>query len=158
MAKIIQIERKQVTTSFGEKEKFNVTIEQDGKQIKADSFIGRWNANWAIGDEIDIKKEQWKQRDYNGRTYWSIMAPPESRSGFGNNSQEVADLKIKVNNLSSIINEFVEDYGVLLEELKRERASKVKPEETDDDSILDEIPVVSRENNDDEIKIEDVPF
>ena len=77
---IKQLNKKQVTTKYGEKEKWNVLAE-DGKWY--DAWMGKWNADWKEGDTINVPVERIKSREYNGKTYYSIEAPPEARFNGG---------------------------------------------------------------------------
>jgi len=82
MMTIKSISRKQIETKFGPKEKLGIQfVERPG--VWVDSWVGAWNQNWKIGDQIEVKKDQWKSREYQGKTYWTLSAPPEAR-GFIN--------------------------------------------------------------------------
>ena len=48
-----------------------------------DSFIGKWNRNWKVGDKINIEDDQWqkpKEEKYN----WLIKAPESAKQSGGN--------------------------------------------------------------------------
>lgn len=75
---IKKLSLKQVKTKFGDKEKYLIT-DENGKLY--DCWIGNWNKDWKEGMEIPIKPEQIKSREWEGKTYWSIQAPPEARMG-----------------------------------------------------------------------------
>jgi hypothetical protein len=66
--------RKEIQTQYGPKEKLTLTFtEKPGTLI--DSFVGNWNSAWKIGDVIEIEKDQFVSREYNGKTYWNLKAP-----------------------------------------------------------------------------------
>lgn len=159
MAKIIKLSTKTVTTQYGEKEKFLVTIEQDGKKIVADSFCGKWNNDWREGLELEIKANQWKKREYNGKTYWSIMAPPEAKGGFVN-PQEIYQMKAMLESHETLINSLVPlvKYIPMLQALEaKSQEAGIAPATP---TSTEEIPVVEEGFPEEEggVILEDVPF
>jgi len=79
MLTISRISKKTVQTKdYGEKEKWGVQFKEKGNTW-FDSFIGKWNADWKVGTQIEVMKSQIKEREYNGKTYYTITAPPEAR-------------------------------------------------------------------------------
>lgn len=58
--------------------------------------MGAWNSDWRIGKQIEISKEQIKSRQYNGKTYYTIAAPPEAKMGGGVSWQAFNDLAARV--------------------------------------------------------------
>lgn len=159
MAKIAKISTVKVQTQYGEKDKYLVTIEQDGKQIQADSFVGKWNNNWVLGMEFEIKKEQWKSREYNGKTYWSIMAPPEARSGFAN-PQELAEIKTRLEAVELTV-KMMDEFLPMLQTLKEQSSAKMA--EKAQECVEEEIPIIGEgggfdQPEEDGVKLSDVPF
>jgi hypothetical protein len=75
---IKQLNKTTAKTKYGDKEKWLLNAD-DGKTY--DSFIGLWNKDWQEGQEIEVKETQITNREYNGKTYWSIQAPPEAKRG-----------------------------------------------------------------------------
>lgn len=60
---------------------------------------------------IEVSKEQLKSREYNGKTYWTIAAPPEAR-GFQIPqwvSNTITDLQNRVQALEEINTHPIED-------------------------------------------------
>lgn len=43
------------------------------------AFSGNWNANWKVGDKVEIAKENIKSREYQGKTYYDLKAPAEAK-------------------------------------------------------------------------------
>lgn len=160
MAKIAKISTVQVNTQYGQKDKYLVTVEQGGKQIQADSFVGKWNHDWVLGLEIEIKPEQWKKREYNGKTYWSIMAPPEAKGNF----VDMSGIKAQLESHEGLINslcQFMGKYEPILKALaEKAQAEGIEPVISQDEDI----PVVEEDNSNDdlggqdEVRLEDVPF
>lgn len=85
---IAQLKTKQVQTKkYGLKEKWLIT-DENGKVYE--SFIGKWNSGWKEGQTIEVKPENITSREYQGKIYYSIKAPPEARGG-GVNLELVMD-------------------------------------------------------------------
>jgi len=158
MAKIIKLSTTKINTQYGEKDKFLITVEQDGKQIQADSFCGKWNNDWREGSEIEIKQTQWKSRDYNGKKYWSIMAPPEAKGNFVN-PQEISDIKKRLEDVELTV-KMMDSYLPMLETLKQQATAKgiIEQEPSSMPENFEEAPMAPQEPADEGVRIEDVPF
>ena len=99
--KIKKLEKKAVETKYGIREVYNLRFENNPEKMVS-SFIGNWNRGWSEGNIIEIQDSQWKKREYNGKTYWSIGAPPEARqsfSGFDELKKQVEALTERVTKL-----------------------------------------------------------
>ena len=79
---IDKLTEKEVKTQYGDKKKWVLQFrEKEG--VWLDSFQGNWNKDWKLNDMVEIDKEtQIKTREYQGKTYFSVVAPPEARGGF----------------------------------------------------------------------------
>jgi len=86
------LKHKMVNTQYGEKAKWLITFEESPNQL-IDSFVGNWNKNWKIGTKIEIKPEQIQSRQWEGKTYYTLKAPPEAR--FGGVSKEAFDILVE---------------------------------------------------------------
>jgi len=162
--KITKIGMQQVNTSYGQKQKFVVTATDGQKTVTFDSWVGNWNKNWQVGDEIEATKEQWKSRDYNGKTYWSLAAPESARYG-GANPQEIQALRKEIAAVRNLVEDFITTYDPLLSQLKNERTPKNPDMPTAAPMEEDEIPTIDIDDNgnddfggQDEVRLEDVPF
>ena len=109
---IKKLSSKQLETKYGLKDKWIITDENDRM---LDAFVGNWNKDWKEGQEIDVKDSQITSREYNGKTYYSIQAPPEAKKAWGaqvdltpimNALRQIYELNsrilVKINNLSSL--------------------------------------------------------
>ncbi len=71
--RITYLDKKTIETKFGAKEKYTLKLQKDdGAEVFCDSWVSKWNQYWKVGDEIYPVKEQWKSREYNGKTYWTL--------------------------------------------------------------------------------------
>ena len=113
--KIQTITTKMASTKFGNKEKYVLT-DENGKVL--DCWKGNWNMYWKVGDEIDIKPEQIKEREWEGKKYYSIQAPLESRGGM--NVQPLIDLLKHIADNQKIIEEKIDSMSTFLFDGKKE--------------------------------------
>lgn len=74
-----------VNTKYGEKIKYIVNVNNNGKEVIADSFLGEWNKDWSVGTNLP-NDVQWKSRLYNGKKYWTILSPLKYRPLASDNS------------------------------------------------------------------------
>ena len=91
------IKKTKVTTKYGEKDKYLITLEE--KEGYFDSWVGFWNKNWAEGMRIKAEDSQFKSREYNGQTYYTIAAPPEARQNFGQNNERLDLIEERLSSL-----------------------------------------------------------
>lgn len=75
---INRIWEKEVQTKFGDKIKYSIEFKEKPR-IYIDSFVGNWNKEWKTGDVVEFSEEQLRERQYNGRKYFTLMAPPEAK-------------------------------------------------------------------------------
>lgn len=75
--KITQLTEKEVQTKYGLKKKWLVTVLKDDRtEFMFDSWQGNWNTNWEVGTDLNTSKEQWKSREWQGKTYWTLTTVP----------------------------------------------------------------------------------
>lgn len=74
---IEQLTKREVNTKYGEKEVWNIKFQ--GSDTWVSSFIGNWNSDWKVGDEIDIENDQIQKTEKGGKTYFNIKAPESAR-------------------------------------------------------------------------------
>lgn len=84
---IRKLTSKEVSTKYGIKSKWIVT---DENSKMYNSWIGSWNKDWKEGDEISIKESQITSRDWEGKTYFTIQAPPEAKKPRGGGSIDLS--------------------------------------------------------------------
>lgn len=128
---IQKLEKRDVTTKFGEKQKYVITT-TDGKMI--DSWISGWNKHWVEGDTVEFEKDQVTSREYNGKTYHTLNAPKDAQRAASAPAKADPEILTKLDSMDKKLDLLVRR-GV-----------------TEDM----ENPAVGTGN--DEIKIEDVPF
>lgn len=72
--KINRIWQKTVETKFGPKEKYSIEFVEKPK-VYIDSWVGEWNKDWKTGDLLEFSETELRKRQYNGREYFTLMAP-----------------------------------------------------------------------------------
>lgn len=73
------LNKKIVSTSFGEKEKMFFTTDT-APETTISCFVGNWNRDWEVGTQIEFTQDQMKVVEVkDGRTYHNLSAPPEAR-------------------------------------------------------------------------------
>lgn len=99
-----------------------------------DSFVGNWNKDWKVGSVVEVSKEQLKSREYQGKTYWTIAAPPEAK-GF---------------QVPSWIPAAITDLQNRVAELEHRLQSEIAPVEDE------EMPEIGEEESG--VNMDDIPF
>ena len=70
-----------IVTKFGEKKKYDVYILTQNGEFKFHVWQGQWNNTWQQGTMIDvpdITDSRWKKQDWQGKTNYTLGAPPEA--------------------------------------------------------------------------------
>jgi len=94
-----------IETKFGPKTRYSVEFKERPKTYIS-SWAAGWNQGWKTGDVIECAKEQLKEREYNGKKYYTLMAPPEARfNGNGVSKEEFDMLVLRVGNLEELMKE-----------------------------------------------------
>ena len=86
---ITKIFNNTVNTKFGTKTKYDVYVNTDQGEFKFQAWQGNWNKDWTIGTMIDMpasEDSRWQKQDYQGKTYFTLKAPPEASQGYGGTS------------------------------------------------------------------------
>jgi len=131
------LSKKSVSTQYGDKEKYNLQFKEKPNQW-LDSFVGGWNSDWKIGQQVEISKEQFQSREYEGKTYWTIKAPEGAKGGGGVSWAAH-------NSLVEQFNQLAERVGALesgLPEEEPEDSNEIFGEEppAEENAQMDEIP------------------
>ena len=121
------ITRKMIKTKYGDKEKMSVKFAEK-PELLVDVWVAGWSGGWQEGMEVEIEDDQWQEREYQGKTYWTIKAPASAR--FGISREEFDDLKARVTAIEGNSLKEIQVEGTLeeLEEQKQEEKEEIKPE------------------------------
>jgi hypothetical protein len=156
-----------INTMYGAKIKYDIYVDVNGQEFKFSSWQGNWNKDWTMGTMIDLPESndsRWQKKDYNGKTYMTLKAPPEASRGYVGGStpqpQQAPTQGLDPNNAFGSRMTEAEQQIVLMkkdiEKLQTEMADfkfKKMEEEIAKDKD-DDIPIVSG----DDMPLEDIPF
>jgi len=142
--RITYLDTKTVQTKIGEKQMWKVTVDKNGNNFYFDAWCGKWNENWKVGDDINPEKSQWKSREYNGKTYWTLNPPESAYKHSTNQSGNLSEINEKLDLIIS-----------LLQGEKQKNSAKIikNAMEIMGGKVVDEIPVVEEE-----ITLNKIPF
>lgn len=101
---------------------------------KADSFKGKWNSGWKVGDMVkaDIVK-----KNYNGVEYTHLKCPPELRKQGGFGGEDIKIINAKLDKILAILEKADQNEDVDLNEQggEDEFAVSAEKQEVNVDSI-----------------------
>lgn len=147
--RITYLDKKTITTKFGDKEKYSVTVEKDGRPFYFDSWVGKWNQNWRVGDDLNPTKEQWKSREWNGKTYWTLE---QLKIDWGNELMKVNE------KLDRVLAHLGDAPAVTPQKAHANLVVQQAVDMLGGRVVEDEIPTINMGEPENEIRLEDVPF
>lgn len=147
--RITYLDKKTIQTKFGDKEKYSVTVDKDGRPFYFDSWVGKWNQNWRVGDELNPTKEQWKSREWNGKTYWTLE---QLKIDWG---QELVKVNEKLDKILALLDDAP---AVTYQESHTNPVVQQAVDMLGGRVAKEDIPVINVDEPEKEIRLEDVPF
>lgn len=88
-------------------------------------FKGQWNSHWKTGDEIEVETQP---RQYNGKTYYDIIAPNKSQSSGGGFSQASSSMAQDIADVKAMVSE-------ILKKMETRNSSPSLPPAPDDEDL-----------------------
>lgn len=157
-----------VNTRYGAKIKYDVYVDVNNQELKFQAWQGNWNKDWNQGVMIEIPENtdpRWKKADYQGKTFFTLGAPPEAMQSYGGAStpqpqqaQQGPPVATQQQGLDpeQAFGPRVTELETKVAKLETEMSDfKFQKMETEIAKENDDIPVVE---NEEEVSLKDIPF